>query len=396
MRTIFCITIACACACAAATEQVNTIDARQLDAQGAVVTAERVEFTADGKKESLPRADVAEIIMGKAADPMTRPGQCVLTTLDGACLAVANLTLSGTRVKFDSVLLGATEMSLDSVKAIFQPDSKATAQQVSQRCQDLKVAGSQQDILVVAKSDADWVTIDGVVRGIDADNVTFNWEEGDRLVGRKTVKALWAALLGKKDPRPPAGTIVGADGSAAAFVSLTMDDKSLAVDLPGIGKKTLARTDVAAIRFNSDRVVNLADLKPADVKEHGLLDNKYPHRVNRSVSGKEIRLDGQAYSTGLGLHSFTELTYPLGGAYSTFVTVAGIDDSVRPAGNATITFLGDGKELDKPLAVTGKDKAVTVRLKIAGVKQLTIRVDFGSDNLDVSDHVDLASARLIK
>ena len=49
-----------------------------------------------------------------------------------------------------------------------------------------------------------------------------------------------------------------------------------------------------------------------------------------------------------------------------------------------------------PLRLTGKDDPQLVRAKVAGVKKLTIRVDFGQDNLDVSDHVDLAAARLIK
>ena len=91
-----------------------------------------------------------------------------------------------------------------------------------------------------------------------------------------------------------------------------------------------------------------------------------------------------------------KLTYTIDGKYSRFVTVAGIDDAVRPAGNAELVILGDGKVLGKAIQLTGKDKAQTVRVDITGVKVLTIRVGFGADGLDVADHVDLAAARLIK
>lgn len=395
-KNIALIVLLGACSAVWAGDRVNTIDARAFDAEGLTISAAKVEFTAGGKKESLDRTDVAEIVLGKASDPMVKAGQCVVLTADGAQLAAANLALSGTKLTCDNVLLGATEMALDAVRTIYQPDAKLTGQQVRQRCQDLKVAGGVQDILVVARSEADWTVMEGVLKGIDAERIVFTFEGADSAVVRKNVRAIWAAVLGKREVKAAVGTVVGVDGTSCPFTSLTADAKSIVAELPGIGKKTLARPDLAAIRFKSDRVVNLADLKPEGVKEHGLLDQKFPHRVNVSVSGKGMRLDGQAYSTGLGVHSFCELTYALGGAYGTFVTVAGIDDSVRPAGDATVTVLGDGKELDKPVRLTGKDKPVTVRVTVAGVKQLTIRVEYGPDNVDVSDHVDLAAARLIK
>ena len=37
-----------------------------------------------------------------------------------------------------------------------------------------------------------------------------------------------------------------------------------------------------------------------------------------------------------------------------------------------------------------------VRVDVTGVKRLTLRVDFGADQLDVADHVNIVAARLIK
>jgi hypothetical protein len=96
------------------------------------------------------------------------------------------------------------------------------------------------------------------------------------------------------------------------------------------------------------------------------------------------------------MHSFCELLIPLGEKFSLLVATAGIDDAVRPYGDATITFLGDGRPLGKPIRLTGKTAPQPIRLKLEGVESLLIRVDFGEDNLGFADHVDLVAARLIK
>jgi alpha-galactosidase len=153
---------------------------------------------------------------------------------------------------------------------------------------------------------------------------------------------------------------------------------------------------MASIKFSSDRVMSLSDLKPQSVKQHGLLDTTMGWRIDRSVGGGPITMGRRVYSRGLGLHSFCELTYSLGGQYRALIATVGIDDVVRPGGDAELTFIGDGKKLLAPLRITGKGKPQAVRIPLAGVKSLVIRVDYGKDRLDVGDHVDFAGARLIK
>jgi hypothetical protein len=118
--------------------------------------------------------------------------------------------------------------------------------------------------------------------------------------------------------------------------------------------------------------------------------------VTRSVAGGALLLDGKQYLSGVGLHSQCELTYTLAGKYTLFVARAGINDAVRPAGEAILTILGDGKPLLKPTVLRGKEVSVPIRLDVKGVKKLTIRVGYGPDKIDAADHVDLVAARLIR
>ena len=96
------------------------------------------------------------------------------------------------------------------------------------------------------------------------------------------------------------------------------------------------------------------------------------------------------------MHSFCELTSDLDGAFSRLVMTAGIDDVAGPHGDAVLTIIADGKTLAEPVRLTGRDEARFLRLDVANVKRLIVRVDYGPDGLDVADCVDLADARLIK
>jgi hypothetical protein len=250
-------------------------------------------------------------------------------------------------------------------------------------------------VLYARRPDGNLTVAEGALSAIAAEAITFRWKGADRRVGRSDVVAIELAATAETTDRP-AGALVGRDGSSIPFSALSMDEQAVRVDAIGLGSKQIPRGAVASVRFASDRVVPLASLTPTTVRQYGLFDTSFPHRRNASTAGGPLRLGGETYAAGLGLHSFCELTYALQGQYSVFVAVAGIDDAARPLGDARLSLLGDDRPLLEPIRLTGKDEPVTVRVDLGGVRKLTIRVDFGPDKLDVADHVDLADARLIR
>jgi hypothetical protein len=126
-----------------------------------------------------------------------------------------------------------------------------------------------------------------------------------------------------------------------------------------------------------------------------MLDRSFPYKVDRSVGGGPLLLGKRQFSTGLGLHSFCELSWKLDGKYEVMVAVAGIDDAAT-GGDAILTVLVDGKPAGDAMRLTGGEKPVPIRIELDGAEELAVRVDFGPDKLDVGDHVDLAGARLIR
>lgn len=391
----------------AATEQVETLDARDLAGKVVSLSAETLTLRteADGV-QTLPRKDVSLIRLGHAEDLLRFQDQAILRTVRGDQLAVRSLSLADGTITAVNDTLGEIRLPLQSARLILPARLGFTPAEILAGCRERKYHAETKDLLVVLNEDK-WQSAPGVLRAIDPEKVTFRYRDKDRTITRDRLLAIWLAELARESV-PPIGVLTLTDGSSLYFdsVSLTAETVSfssavLARDIPAeeaVAAElwTVPREAVASVRYLSDRVVPLSELAPTAVEQHGFFDVTFPYRVNAAVSGEPLRLNGRVYETGLGLHSFCELTYTLDGAYSILVADVGIDDLVRPGGNAMLELLGDGKPLRDPLPVRGDQAPLTLRLDITGVKTLVIRVGFGDDDLDVADHVNLAGARLVK
>ena len=383
---------------AIAGEGVETVDARWIDAKIIAVTAEKVELRTAAGTRTIALRDVAAITLGESQDPMGTPGRAVLISAAGDVIPVTGLAVAGGKVSFYSSLLHAADMKLKLVRAIYLPSASETAESVRGQCAKLKLPELTKDALIIQQEKKRWTAAGGVLAAVGEEKVSFRWKDTDRTIDRSSVRVIRLASVGKA-LRRPAGTIIGRKGAAVAFSAVKVTGDTVVVRTICLGERKIPRDRVAAIRLRSDRVVRLTDLKPVAVKEVPFFDMKFPHRLNRSVGGGPLQLGGRGHDNGLGLHSFCELTYRIDGKFKMFVATVGIDDAVRPAGDAVLTFLGDGKPLGPGapgLRLTGKTKPARVRLKVAGVKRFTIRVGYGHDKIDAADHVDLVAPRLIK
>ena len=120
----------------------------------------------------------------------------------------------------------------------------------------------------------------------------------------------------------------------------------------------------------------------------------YQPRRDRSFDGGKLLLAGRAYEKGLAIHSRSELVYRLTDDFRRFRAVVGIDDRVREGGNVKLVIAKDGQVLWSK-SVDGKQPPLELDLDVAGVRRLSILVDFGED-LDIADHLNLCDARLTK
>lgn len=140
-------------------------------------------------------------------------------------------------------------------------------------------------------------------------------------------------------------------------------------------------------------------------------------RFNKSVKGTGLRIGSKTYEKGLGTHSVSEIVYALGGEYKEFISDIGIDaaaegggavrfkvcvDGVVCAGDVVKTGIGqiDANVVTalygfQTAAMTGKEEAKTIQVRVEGSQVLRLCVDDGVNGLD-KDYADWGNARLFR
>jgi len=278
--------------------------------------------------------------------------------------------------------------------------NEATAEQWS----NLLETETTEDLLVVRRNDAlDYHK--GIVRDVNEETVQFDFD-GDVLPVKRS------KTQGLVYFRPPAGAlpestcrIVDVSGSQWQVHTVSLDTEGrLSWETPTGFTVTRSLGAIRKADFSRGKIIYLTDIEPESViytpffgtaEQLPVVAQFFGPRENRSLAGEPLKLAGETYENGLAIHSRTELTYRLPGRFSRFKAVAGIDDAVRPGGHVRLVVQGDENVLLEEM-VTGEDDApLPIDLALTGVRRLSILVDFG-DKTDISDHLDLCEARIIK
>src|SRR5205085_6940858 len=120
-----------------------------------------------------------------------------------------------------------------------------------------------------------------------------------------------------------------------------------------------------------------------------------PYRRDVNLQGKALSVKGNNYAKGLAVHSRTALTYALDGQFETFKSLVGFDDDAGGQGRVACRVLGDGKELFAKTDLRGDAAPENIDVSVAGVKQLTLEIDFG-EHEDTGDRVIWANPKLLR
>lgn len=112
--------------------------------------------------------------------------------------------------------------------------------------------------------------------------------------------------------------------------------------------------------------------------------------------GPAISIAGVTYAKGLGVHAPSRVVYALGGRFSRFTSVVGIDDfsaNQGPDGSVVFQVWGDGTKLHDSGLVTAATGKKDIDVPIAGVQRLELVVTDGG-NGNTRDHSSWAEARV--
>ncbi|MDP7287737.1 MAG: NPCBM/NEW2 domain-containing protein, partial [Phycisphaerae bacterium] len=115
---------------------------------------------------------------------------------------------------------------------------------------------------------------------------------------------------------------------------------------------------------------------------------------DKSIGGKPLKVNGQAYKKGVGVMSGSELVYQLDGTWDKLVGHVGMDDEVGDGGSVMFRAYADDKLVFESPNQTGKSVKQLMDLNIKGVKKLRLVLLDGGDG-SKDDHGDWVDVKLI-
>jgi len=279
---------------------------------------------------------------------------------------------------------------------------------------------AEQDRLLVRDGNA-LRAVPGIIERIDSEQVTIDVDGEQRKLPRARVAAVVFAAPALATTTPAGRELRLVDGSRWRVSQVALDERGWRAKVadvrqvaskPGVDDETsdfleLPRAAVEELLVRSTRLRWLAELPPREVFQRNWLAWPLPWGRDRAVAGGPLRMDGVAYSQGLGTQAGTRLTFELPSGAVWFAATVGLDDAARERGDCFAVVHGDATAGDKGGVPDGAGREPLARVRIrggvgprellvplAGHKRLTLVVEPGA-GFDVGDHVDWGDARLI-
>lgn len=253
--------------------------------------------------------------------------------------------------------------------------------------------------------------IDGGVEAFSATGLSFH----DMRVGSLTIQwsevvALFIENSSKSESASKASTSVPVvvdltDESRLAGRLERIDARGLSLELLH-GEKLLLPLDVLALVVVDDkRSVFLSELAPLSAVDSAPfgddLGMRWPHRIDRSVTGTPLLAGGRRFSRGIGVHAPSRITWKLGAQFESLRGLVAIDDQVSrlpSRGSVVFRVLVDGKKRWESPIVRGGDAPLAIALEpksLVGANELVLEVDTSEDAY-VADRADWLQLVLVR
>ena len=119
-------------------------------------------------------------------------------------------------------------------------------------------------------------------------------------------------------------------------------------------------------------------------------------RRDLSIEDNPIRIRGETYAKGMGVHAKSELVYKVRSHYARFVAVVGLDDEKNESiSSVDFAVFADAKKLFATGLVKATDERIPINVEIPkGAKEIRLVVGDGGNGV-ACDHADWANAGFV-
>lgn len=346
--------------------------------------------TAEGTR-TVPIEAVMAVTWPKHG-PQPRPEPVIVTLNDGSRLfgSVQTGDAEGIRLAWRPYAVFSVPMaSLAALRRHGEPDESAD-QAFGSAVQDRHPS---QDTLIIRGRDT-IQRLRGVTISLDPREGAFRWRQ--REVPLDSPKVLGLVFAAPPTEAPPPGvTCRLIDGSILCGRLVGSDITTMTLAHPLAGEVTLPLTAIRELTFRNANVRFLSDTDPIEYVFEPFGVTRWPWRRNRSVADRPLRIGGQTYERGIGMHARSTLTFAVDEGYTRLAAVIGIDDACGPDGVAIFRVMADDAILFDSGLVAGSDEARSILVPLNGARRISLMVDFG-DGIDLGDQADWADVRVIR
>jgi len=270
---------------------------------------------------------------------------------------------------------------------------------------------------------SDWVKIKGgglstgtIIQISDTGVVIEDEKVGSQLTFSYAELEIATLALLEDVPEPPQGLHVVVrlvDGSILTGQLEKLEKDVISLRHP-LGKSKVLDIPVsraAELSVENGSFVYLSDMDPVQVEQRfppgwTFEVERWGWKRDASVDGGPLRLGGQTFEKGLGVHSYCELSFPLRQGFKEFRAKIGLDDETRWRGG-DVPNLGavvfrievDGKpakEFPEGLVKRKGEEPSDISIDVTGARTITLIADFDPISLHILGRANWADAHLIK
>ncbi|HAK94841.1 MAG TPA: hypothetical protein DCM87_07495 [Planctomycetes bacterium] len=347
--------------------------------------------------QRVPVQEVVRAVLAPpAAGPVSRPAVIAIFP-DRGELAGDIKDAAEERLTIANPILGDVRLPLDDLLALVFPRAFPTLA-ASEEFRVQARTPPAADMLYTTEGG----TVEGIVQSMSTDAITV--QSAGLGTTAFPIAGIRGLALAQIDAyRAPAALRIGAvlrDGSTLWGALAGGDASKLKVEA-ACGAFDIPFAAVAELLVAGGRWTMVADLAPEAVEERSYLGDKaWSFRRDANVMGGPLKARGVRYHRGLGVHSYSKLSYRLDRKYARFEALAAVDDCAVDEnldtrfGNVVFRVAVDGRERFASGEVSWNDAPRPVIVDTTNAAVLVLEVDWGA-GFHVRDRADWLEARLL-
>ena len=342
-----------------------------------------------GAKRHVPARDLVRISTTVRPWGRTR-NDVTLRMVDGDTLSGRIVQGDDESVVLDTQGLGRVHVPLDVLERLDTARAFQLAYRESVAWLD-RSRRNDTDRILLTNGDV----VEGFLTAIGVEGVSIEGSFGETLVPHHVVVAVRLAPGVAVAVHEPHFRVHLRNSGRVTVTGFDWKDDIARARLRHGGDVTIDAGRIVRIEVLGGRWEWLSNHRPISFEHTPMLSLDWDYSRDRNVLGRPIRVAGEMFEHGVGVHSRSSLIYDLKGAYREFVTRFGIDDDSGALADVSVLILVDGMRRFDQVNVRPGELHGPVRLDVTRANRIELIVDFG-DNGDVQDRFNWVEPALIR